>query len=100
MPNKLTIPFSIIGLIGFVWICAEAFGGKADKAETDAIRARITEVETAHKLANQKQDQMLEMVKDIRDTQKWMVQELWRVSGPANNMQPPSSTPVPNPLNR
>lgn len=95
---KLTIPFSIIGFGIFVWVSSATFGSKADKTETDSLRNRVNEVETAHKLSAQKQDQMLEVVKEIRDTQKWMIQEMWRVTGPTNSQQPPSSTP--NPLGR
>lgn len=95
---KLTIPFSIIGFGVFIWVSSATFGSKADKNETEDLRKRVNEAETNHKLNAQKQDQMLEVVKEIRDTQKWMVQEMWRVSGPGNSQQPPSATP--NPLGR
>ena len=96
MPQKLTIPFSIIGFGAFVWACSAAFGTKADKTETETLRSKIIEVEKSHALLSQKMDYVIRDTTDANSKLDFIIKEILRSR--EGNSQPPSATPTP--LNR
>lgn len=95
MTSKLTIPFSVIGLVAFAWACSAAFGSKADKTETEALRNRVQEIEKAHAVLSLKIDYVIRDTTDANGKLDYIIKEMGRNR---DNHQPPSPTPIP--LNR
>lgn len=96
MPQKLTIPFSIIGFTAFIWVCASAFGTKADKTETETLRTKVIEIEKAHALLTQKIDYVIRDTTDANSKLDFIIKEILRSR--SGDQQPPGATP--SPLNR
>jgi hypothetical protein len=105
-PNaKITVTMSVVGgLIIAGWGASAAFGGKADKSETDNLRSEVnslrekwvkTDVVIATQLAIlEKMDKRMERIEDKQD---YMIQE--NTKRWYGERRPPASTPAPNPLN-
>jgi hypothetical protein len=105
-PNtKATVTLSVIGgLIVAGWGASAAFGNKADKSETETLRAEVNAlrekwVKTDVVLATQlslleKMDKRMERIEDKQD---YIIQE--NTKRWYGGRQPPDSTPSPNPLN-
>lgn len=97
MPTKLTIPFSVIGFVLFIYACASHLNGKADKGETDAIRKNITEVEKNHALLAQKIDYVIRDTTDANSKLDFIIKEMLRSRDPSSQLPPP---PTPSPLSK
>jgi|EndMetStandDraft_4_1072995.scaffolds.fasta_scaffold12796_1 hypothetical protein len=106
-PNaKITVTISVIGALIFAgWGASAAFGGKADKSETETLRGELVILREKWVTADvvlktqlsllEKMDKRMERIEDKQD---YIIQEnLKRWYG---DRQPPASTPSPNPLGR
>lgn len=99
MPSEKTIPLTIATCLtvgGLLVGAGISWGDMAKKTDLDALKGRVNEVETNHKLLSQKLDYVIKDTTDANSKLDFIIKEILRVR--SGDQQPPSATP--SPLNR